>query len=363
MSMVRSIILAAMAAAAWGQAPAGLFDKPPAGVDEALRARITQFYGYHVNREFRKAEDMVAADTKEFFYSNNKPAYLSFEIKEIKYSENFTKAKAILICEQYVMMMGFADKPMKIPTPSTWKFENGNWYWYVDMESLRDSPFGKMTPGATPASAPVPSVIPSSVDFVLNKVQTDRQSVALKPGGSAEVAIANTAPGIMMLSVSPGAPGVAAELSKPNLNAGERGVLTLKAGQNARSGQVIIMIQPTGESIPIQVNVEQVAMAAARVDPPPAPPVRNQVKLDRQTVSLKRGSSAQVVIDNPGQQTLTLSLAPLPKGLTAQLSRKALNAGEKSVLTIKASKLAKSAPVTVVVQPGGESLAISVELK
>jgi hypothetical protein len=256
MSMFRVSILFLVAGAALAQTPADLFNKPPAEVDEALRARIKDFYSYHVNQQFRKAEDLVAEDTREFFYTRNKPQYLSFEIKEIQYSDNFTKAKATIICEQYVMMVGFAGKPMKFPTPSTWKLVGGQWFWYVDQEALRDSPFGKMNPGNAPLTTPVPAVIPDSFDFVLNKVLPDRKTVTLKPGETQLVNIANTAPGSMSVNFTLEAAGINAELDKTSLGAGEKAVLTLKAGANAKSGTVRLRIQPTGETIPIQIEVK-----------------------------------------------------------------------------------------------------------
>ena len=55
------------------------------------------------------------------------------------------------------MLPGFMGKPMKVPVPSTWKLVDGTWYWYVDPESLRMTPFGKMTPGAAQESASAPA--------------------------------------------------------------------------------------------------------------------------------------------------------------------------------------------------------------
>ena len=136
------------------------FNRPPAEVDQALRARVTEFFEYHVKGEFRKAEALVAEDTKEFFYVHNKPRYLGIEISRIDYTENFTRATAVVICEQYIMMPGVSDRPFKIPTPSTWKLENGKWYWYVDQNAPRDTPWGKMTPPpdlATRCSPPIPA--------------------------------------------------------------------------------------------------------------------------------------------------------------------------------------------------------------
>src|SRR5947209_11732800 len=118
--MFRISALALIAAGlSLAQNPDNPFDRPPANVDRALRERITQFYQYHVDREFKKAEALVADDTKKFFYSNNKPAYLSFEISRIEYSDGFKRAKATVLCEQYIMAPGFAGTPHKVPTPST----------------------------------------------------------------------------------------------------------------------------------------------------------------------------------------------------------------------------------------------------
>src|SRR5437867_11092042 len=95
---MRFAILALFAGVVCAQNPSDLFNKPPAKVDKALRARIAEFYTDHVKQEFRKAEGLVADDTKNFFYSQNKPAYLSFEISRIDYSENFSRAKATVLC-------------------------------------------------------------------------------------------------------------------------------------------------------------------------------------------------------------------------------------------------------------------------
>src|SRR5215813_4073540 len=150
------VILAAIAAAQDNNP----FNKPAPDVDAALRARIKEFYDYHVRGEFRKADALVAEDTKDYYFNGNKPKYLSYEISRIDYFENFTKAKAVIMCEMYVMMPGFNDKPMKMPTPSAWKLEDGKWYWYVDQKALHDSPWGPMKPGPRP-TGDKPSAPPS----------------------------------------------------------------------------------------------------------------------------------------------------------------------------------------------------------
>jgi hypothetical protein len=242
------------------------FDRPPADVDQALRGRITEFFQLHVKGDFRHAEAFVAEDTKDFYYSRNKTQYLSFELTRIDYSENFTRAKATILVEQYVMLPGFSDKPIKVPIPSTWKVVDGQWFWYVDQESLRDSPFGKMTAGKAvgaphgsgpnDASAPALPLIPASADFLFTQVKLDKQSVTLKDGEAEQVTIENGAPGVMSISLSAMLPGVEGKLDRTTLKAGEKAVLTLRASSKAKPGVINVVVNLTNQFLPIQVNVK-----------------------------------------------------------------------------------------------------------
>ncbi len=249
-------LLAPGAASLCAQNADNPFDKPPAGVDKALRSRISEFYQYHVKGEFRKAELLVADDTKEFFYSHNKPSYLSFEIGRIQYSDNYKRAKATVICEQYVMVPGFASKPMKVPTPSTWKLVKGKWYWYVDQAALSSTPFGKMKAGPPSANGGIPAVIPSSVEPFLKQVKADREAVTLKPGYSEQVTISNGAPGVMDVSLYGTIPGVEAKLDHTSLKLADKAVLTIRAAEGAKSGLLTIRVEQTGEFIPIRVEIQ-----------------------------------------------------------------------------------------------------------
>ena len=233
-------------------------DEPPADVDTALRARIAEFYQYHVDGQFRKAEEMVAEDTKDLFYNSNKPRYLSFEIKSIQYSDQFTRAKAVVLCEQYVMVPGMTGHPMKLNIPSTWKLENGKWYWYVSEERLRQTPVGiTMNPGtAMPGGLPGLPSIPTTADFALNKVKADKGSVTLKPGESAEVTFSNSAAGTMTISLEAKAAGIEVAPEHLGLKQGEKAAITLKALKDAKSVVLQFRVDQTAEIIPIRVAVE-----------------------------------------------------------------------------------------------------------
>jgi hypothetical protein len=258
--MFRFILLAIFATGSFAQNAGDAFNKPPADVDQALRARITEFYDLHVKGEFRKAEALVADDTKDFYYSANKTKCLSFDIMRIDYSDNFTRAKATVVCEQYIMLPGFMGTPMKVPTPSTWKLVDGTWYWYVDPESLRMTPFGKMTPGppheSATASKSIPEIPTTVPNFIYQQVKVDKASVTLKAGESEQVTITNSAPGSMSISLTGSVPGVDVRLDRTVLNAGEKAVLTVKAGYDAKSGVLSIQVEQTNQVIPIQVAIK-----------------------------------------------------------------------------------------------------------
>jgi hypothetical protein len=258
--MHRFALFALFAAFAFAQPNDPFKPKPPADVEAALRARVQEFFDLHVKGQFRKAEELVAEDTKDFFYTHNKPKYLSCETSKIDYSDNFTKANAVVLCEQYILMPGFADHPMKVPTPSTWKVENGKWYWYVDQDALRNTPWGRMTPGAFPekgAPPPPPSLasIPTSADFVFKQIQLDKNEVRLKAGESAEVTISNRAPGPMGVSLSPALHHIEAKLDKSSVPAGGKSVLTLTAAKGAKSGVLNVQVEQTLQQLPIQITI------------------------------------------------------------------------------------------------------------
>jgi len=257
--MRRLVLFALLAALAFAQSNDPFKPKPPGDVDAALRARVHEFFDLHAKGQFRKAEELVAEDTKDFFYSGNKPKYLTCEITRIEYSENFTKATAVMMCELYVMMPGLADHPMKVPFPSTWKIENGKWVWYVDQDARLNTPFGRMTPGAMRADGatpPPPSIanMPSA-ETLLKQVQLDKDAVRLKVGETAEVTVANGAPGPISLSLSAAVPGIQAKLDKTSIPAGGKATVTLRAAKGAKSGVLNVQVEPTMQLLPIQIAI------------------------------------------------------------------------------------------------------------
>jgi hypothetical protein len=237
--------------------------KPPAEVDQALRARIQEFFAFHVKgtaSDYRKAEALVAEDTKDYFYTHDKPKYISCEITKIEYSENFTKASSIVTCERYIMMPGFSDRPMKVPGTNTWKIENGLWVWYVDQDALLNTPFGRMKPGefAKNGAAPPPpalSNIPTNADFLMKQVKMDPQSVRLKAGESAKVTLTSSAPGPVDLLVVGRLDGVEAKFDDAKVKSGGSATLTVHAAKGAKSGLLTVRVDQTTQQLPLVITI------------------------------------------------------------------------------------------------------------
>ena len=54
--------------------PTDIFEKAPPEVDNALRERVSKFFQAHVDGKFRLAEEVIAEDSKDFFYNMEKHA-------------------------------------------------------------------------------------------------------------------------------------------------------------------------------------------------------------------------------------------------------------------------------------------------
>ena len=263
--IVRFLIPALVALGAQAQEPADLFRKAPPEVDAALRARIAKFYQAHVDGKFRQAEAYVAEDTKDFYYTANKPKYLGFEIKNIEYSDNFTKAKVTMLVRQIIMIPGFSDRPLDIPIPSYWKIDHGDWCWYVDPEALRRTPFGVRPADAdksasSGAGGSLPSKIPQgpgAIQALWNQIKVDKNEIRLSPGGSAEVSLYNGLPGPITIQLDGTVPkGVEVKLPG-EVKGGATARLSFVAGPDlpaqAATHQVALRVQPTNQPVTIRV--------------------------------------------------------------------------------------------------------------
>ncbi len=265
--MHRFLIPVLVALTLHGQTPAPnqALDKPPQDVDDALRARIKQFYDYHVAAKYRQAEQLICEESKDDFYVLSKPELHGYKIGNIEYSENFTKAKAVIVGAMPVLLAWAGGKIMDIPFASFWKIENGQWCWYYNKEASRHTPFGDVK---TPpdSSGPKPTALPEMPHISLSALQSalklDRTHVELSGGKPETLRVTNTLPGLASLSIScPIKPmseaGITATFDRTELKGNETAILTLTANPETPTGVVPlqIAISPTNQVLNFTVNI------------------------------------------------------------------------------------------------------------
>ena len=218
-----------------------LAQAPLPEVDEALRARVTEFYQAHVDGNFRKAFDLVAEESKDTYFGANKTQFKSFTINKIEYSDNFTKAVVTLTVQR---TMTVQLQQVAIPTtgPTNWKIENGKWVWYSDPGKNLGTPMGpsdanviKPNPDGT-ITVPkklTPDMVAAAAQRILQQPQSgvsrSEVTLAADKASSEEVVFHNAVQGSVQvrLDMSPEVAGLHAELDKSSVNAGENAVVKL----------------------------------------------------------------------------------------------------------------------------------------
>lgn len=221
--------------------PLAMFaQNPPAKVDQALRARVKQFYQYHVDAEFEKAWPMVCEDTQKEYFSRQKAKYESFAINSIKYSDKFSKAEVTLtVQEKRRVRLEFPETVVTMPSTTYWKVEAGKWCWYEnhnitwltpmgpsDVDGMRKAQAKGQTPDINPGMIARQAKIileesskfdKSNLTLDTARASTDQAVFRNGQGGSIKVELAkDTLPA-----------GLSAKLDKTDLNPGETATLTV----------------------------------------------------------------------------------------------------------------------------------------
>lgn len=255
----------------------------PPEVDQALRARVTEYYHDILDGKYRAADKFVAEDSKDAFIAMSKPRIKGFEITKIDYSDNFTKAEVVLLCPGEWHFRG-QTIPVKIPIHDLWRLEDGQWLWYmVPEKNTIHMPFGTVVhktdaDAAAGENAPPPALKDpkGAARAILSLVTLDQNNVALKINrkDSAEVLIKNAMPGSIELQTQsyPEVKGFSMKLDKDKLAAGETAKLILQTeGTGVKTAppdvKVNVIVQPTSRVLPVTVKF----MIAEPEAPAPAP--------------------------------------------------------------------------------------------
>ena len=175
------------------QIPAG--PQAPPEVDQALRARAHAFLDYQSKGDFRQAYDLVAEDSKDFYFGAPKEKATSFTIDDVQYAPNLSAATVRATMKRQMFLAGH---PVEVPQlqSSQWKLEKGEWVWYHDpSKDVTKTIIGEVpvAPVTTTTEAPIPkdlgrkaalaaaakiapqaAVNKTSVTFILGKEATEQ---------------------------------------------------------------------------------------------------------------------------------------------------------------------------------------------
>ena len=165
----KSLPLLAMIAVGLAWAQSDPFDQPPPPeVEEALRSRITQFYDLLEQGKFREAEQFVAEDSRESYYTARKGRVYGASVREIDFSSDLRTAKVLVTLKAKIPMAG--STLFDVPIGTLWAWEEGNWFLALPKARPGDqvpTPFGvktigpdtARTPGSSPfAQSPMPDI-------------------------------------------------------------------------------------------------------------------------------------------------------------------------------------------------------------
>ena len=222
-SMLRFGIALLLAPALFGQLATDIFDKAPPPVDEALRARIQEFYpGSRGGKHRRRTEQLVAEDSKDYFYTTRSPSTWTSRSRASSTRKTSRKRKPSWSARCTSWSRVLQDKPLPVPTPSCME---GQWTavvlvrrpgrpWHDTLrqdEGRRDAPDRPERPAFQHCRTRRPpsgrswdssGLTRSAVRIDPSKPFTDRITITNKMPGA--IALAVTAPKVEGLDIRAG---------------------------------------------------------------------------------------------------------------------------------------------------------------
>jgi len=115
---------------------------PSPEIDQALRERAALFMQYTVDRAYRKAYELVAEDSKDWYFSAGHAQYTKFKIEGIEYQPDFQHATVKTRVTRVLSMNGH-DMPAETLVEDLWNLVDGKWMWVHDPDVI-DTPLGRI---------------------------------------------------------------------------------------------------------------------------------------------------------------------------------------------------------------------------
>ena len=176
-------------------------------------------------------------------------------------SDNNTRARVLFKIKRTIPVPGMAGQLIELPGVSTWKLENGDWFWYVAQKDQSEvvTPFGAVRAnggpgGAGPALPPLPDLA-----SLQRQVSLDRTSVVLSAAAPVQtVTVVNALGGAITISVqADSVAGLVVDLDPKQIPGHGKGTLLFRAKPGMRpAGKVGIDVQPLGQHFDVTVSSE-----------------------------------------------------------------------------------------------------------
>jgi hypothetical protein len=257
------------------------FDKASPPIEEALRARIDQYYHAFMAGKYKDAYLLVADDSQDAFLEADKEQYRDCETVKVRYSDNFTKASVVESCKGEWKWHGVIT-PTTFAISSSWKIVDGKWFWVYVRPTRAPFPFSPTgfinvpaaeaeaaKDGSGTSASVVPKDLRATAQGILSKVSVDKQVVYLPPDESSHdvIRVRNAMPGVIKLQMDELAvPGLKITLGKTDLAANEEttvsfdyrlddpGIACVDCAKKLRGTSVVALrINPTGQVFSIKV--------------------------------------------------------------------------------------------------------------
>jgi hypothetical protein len=271
-----------------------LLDKAPPPIDEALRARVNQYYHAFMAGKFKEAYLLVADDSQDAFLQAEKDQYKACDTIKIRYSDNFSKAVVVENCKGEWKWHGSVI-PTSFPLTSNWEVVDGQWYWHYVKPTTVATPFSPT--GFVPAPAEttakndsgLPANLVAAAQGILSKVGVDKRTVRLRTYETSQdmVHVRNDMPGTVTLKMDDSnMAGLKITVGQTQLKAHEETTVLFEwrlddpailcpdcAKKTTGSTTVQLHISPTGQAFPISVVFDRTPQTGNPIPPQvPAPP-------------------------------------------------------------------------------------------
>jgi hypothetical protein len=266
----------------------------PPEVARALRERVMIFYGYHVGGVNRRAIDLVAEDTKDYYFTSQKIQFEDFKIDRLEFDPSFEKAVVMLTVKQPWNVQGRVLTSERQQT-THWKLEDGKWVWYLETQGMWLTPMGpsdlaasraaeakaadaktalmKVNPDGSldlPPDFADPARVAAQAAAILGQNKLDKDSVEFewdKPGQDTVTFLSGVNGDVMLeLAGVPNAPGLKVTLEKTLLRPRENGVIRIRYDAPKEEGAadryipterytIRLTVLPFNQQFPIRLTI------------------------------------------------------------------------------------------------------------